>query len=196
MINNQANFGLKFSLPIHPVILRTTTHSKGANMTTLEKTRKGTAFLITHGDRYFGPNPSHTVVGIQQVQNLKIPEVKLIVIGTGKRFQEIYTAIKDQVSDVPIKYSPFCGGVEGLESNGQIILNDGTLVDDENCLGMIKVKAFDALMFIEELIELADGDVLLCAGGELMWALGLKPINQKGHLYELDPETKSGHMIQ
>lgn len=160
--------------------------------------QKGNAFLITHGDRIYGPDPGHTVPGIKKIQNLSIPiGVNMVVMGTGKRFREIYTAIKCQIPRASLKYSAFCGSADGLEENGQIVFADGTLVDDEDCLGLVRSKSFDAWKFIQECIELGHGqDVLLCAGGELMIALGLEHINKKGHLYQLKPETKKGRMIQ
>lgn len=148
--------------------------------------------LITHGDRGFGSNPKHSEMGIDQIKNLTLPEkIDLIVIGTGKRFQEIYQFIQDKLSRIPVKYSPFCGSADGLEADYRIILVDGTLLKDDEYLGMINVPAFDAWKFIADLPD----NTLLCAGGELLIALGGKTINQKGQLYELDCEKKVAKKI-
>lgn len=150
--------------------------------------------LITHGERNNGPNPGHTPLGFEQIQGLELPiGITQVGIGTGRRFQEIYDTICNQLPDGTSHfYSPFCGSANGIEPDGQIILVNGKLVDEKNYLNLIRSKSFNAWEFIN---ELANG-TLLCAGGELIIALGLKTINQKGHLYKLLPETLTGHMIQ
>ena len=152
-------------------------------------------YLITHGDRFFGPNPGHTSKGIKQIRTLQIPDdINLVVVGTGIRFQEIYEAIKPQIPGVPVKYSPFCGsadGLEGPETDYSIILVNRKLVSQNNYLGLIETPGFDAWGFVANL----PNRTLICAGGELLIALGLKAINEKGQLYELDLSIKDGWKI-
>lgn len=151
-----------------------------------------TSFLITHGERFFGPNPVHKQEGIEQIKDLQIPaDISLVVIGTGARFKEIYEVIKPHVDGVPVKYSPFCGSADGLEADYNVILVDGTLVDLKNDYTSLGAPCFDAWKFVSDLPD----RTLLCAGGELLIALGLKAINEKGQLYELDPETATGKKI-
>lgn len=151
-------------------------------------------YLVTHGERFFGVNPSHTCDGILQIEKLVLKEKPpLVVIGTGARFQEIYNTMvnKKQLSrDVPIKRSPFCGSADGLEANKDVILVDGTTVRLDNYIS-IGSDCFNAWRFISSLPD----NTLLCAGGELMISLGLKSINEKGQLFELDPEKKEGKKI-
>jgi len=152
-------------------------------------------YLITHGERDFGVNPSHTRKGISQIEELVLPEeISLVIVGTGARFQEIYTAMINVGClsiDIPTRYSPFCGSADGLEANGKVIMVDGTTVSLDDYIG-IRSDCFDAWRFISSFPD----NTLLCAGGELMTALELSDINKKGRLYELDPETKTGKKIQ
>lgn len=152
-------------------------------------------YLITHGERNYGINPEHINKGIEQLRKLQIPSdigsISLVIIGTGARFREIYETIKSQIPNIPVKYSPFCGSVDGLEANYDIILIDGTTVNQDDYLGLVETSGFNAWDFVAGLPH----NTLLCAGGELMIALGLKAINEKGQLYELDPPTKGGWKI-
>jgi len=151
-------------------------------------------YLVTHGKRIFGIDPSHTSKGIKQIENLILPrEISLVVIGTGTRFQEIYEAMIDRGhlrKDTSVKYSPFCGSADGLEANKDVILVINVTVSLDNYIS-IGSSCFDAWRFISDLPD----RTLLCAGGELMMALGLKDINEKGQLFELDPINKKGRKI-
>lgn len=150
------------------------------------------AYLITHGERNFGPDPKHKPEGIEQIKNLQIPDdISVVVIGTGARFREIYDAIKPQLDDIPVKFSPFCGSADGLEANYDVILVDGTLVDLKNDYISLGSPCFDAWTFINLLPDKA----LLCAGGELLISLGLKAINEKGQLYMIDQSIEDGWKI-
>ncbi|MBU2545501.1 hypothetical protein KKC65_03585 [Patescibacteria group bacterium] len=152
-------------------------------------------YLVTHGERLFGVNPSHTYDGILQIEKLVLrEEISLVVIGTGARFREIYNTMINRghlQQDTPVKYSPFCGSADGLEANKDVILIDGTTVSLDDYIS-IGSNCFNAWKFISSLPD----KTLLCAGGELMTALELANINKKGHLYELDPEAKTGKKIQ
>ena len=150
--------------------------------------------LITHGKRNFGVDPKHTTEGIEQIKNLQLPDnIALVVVGTGKRFQEIYETIRPKIYGATVKFSPFCGSADGLEADGNVILTNGTLVDlKKDYISLTNApEAFDPWGFIASLPE----NTLLCAGGELLIALGGKAINEKGQLYELDPETKTARKI-
>lgn len=151
--------------------------------------------LITHGKRYFGFNPTHTPEGIEQIRLLgdKLPEngISLVVVGTGLRFHEIHETLEPWLGDTEKKFSPFCGSCDGLEADGRIILFDGTTVPEEEYISLINSSCFDPWKFIEDFPE----GTLFCAGGELMVALGLKEINEKGQLFKLDPATKTGRKI-
>lgn len=161
---------------------------------------KMSIFLITHGDRFSGANPGHTEEGFRQLRHLApmIPgDISMFVIGTGKRFREIHETIIENRNDlisVGQKSSPFCGSVDGLDiTNGHkiVILFNGTAVDLKEDYISLSAPCFDAWRFI----NLLPNGALLCAGGELMIALDLKPINEKGQLYELVPLSKIGWKI-
>jgi len=152
-------------------------------------------YLITHGNRHSGPDPRHTAEGLKQIRSLQIPSnIKYVIVGTGTRFQEIYEALYPVLpGQAKIIHSIFCGSSDGIEPDGKGILDNGRKVDLETeYIGLMNPQYFDAWKFVNSF----DGDTLLCAGGELMISLGLKAINEKGHLYELDPEDHTGRMIQ
>ena len=157
-------------------------------------------YLITHGDRNFGPDPIQTQMGNGQINAMciaivRIP-VSMVVVGTGKRFQEIYGLIGSfrghlWRQSTPLKCSPLCGSADGLEPDGTVILTNGRLVEQENYIGIINNPAIDIWKFIEGLPD----NALLCAGGELMIALGFKDINEKGHLFEIDVQARTCQKI-
>ena len=151
--------------------------------------------LITHGDRYFGPDPVHTPEGIGQIRALitKILSITVstIICGTGKRFQEVMKIVIGYYENIPIKFSPLCGSADGLEKDNTVVLTNGTFVAQEDYMGIIGNPAIDIWKFIGSLPD----NALLCAGGELMIALGFKTLNQKGHLYEIDSATRSCRII-
>ena len=152
-------------------------------------------YLITHGKRNFGLDPSHTQEGLDQIAALwdKLPRgISLIVIGTGKRFYEIYCVLQAKLKGIPIKFSPFCSSADGLEADGKIITVEKRTVVPDDYIGLIGSNCFDAWKFVSDLPE----NTLLCSGGELLIALDQKEIYEKGQLYELDPETKNGRRIQ
>ena len=154
-------------------------------------------FLATHADREFGSNPGHTPKGFERLREiaLMVPDdISLFVIGTGKRFREIYetmTAERGNLSSLPQKSSPFCGSADGMEADYNIILVDGTLVNLKKDYISLSATCFDAWAFI----NLLPPRSLLCAGGELLIALGLNTIREQGQLYELDPMAKTGRKI-
>ncbi len=151
-------------------------------------------YLITHGERYFGLDPSLNEKGIEQVSELcqKVPKnISIVVIGTGKRFYQIYCILKTRLMEKPIKFSPFCGSADGLEADGKIITVENNTVVQDDYIGLIGNDCFDAWKFISSL----PNNALLCSGGELLIALGLKNIREKGQIYELDPKTQTGRKI-
>lgn len=152
-------------------------------------------YLITHGERHYGPDPVHTGQGLLQIQSLrehlKNLKINLIVVGTGRRFCQIYEQIRPSMNGIPVKRSPLCGSADGLEKNGCVVLTDGTIVPPKMYVSIIDNPFIDIWGFVN---NLPDG-TLLCSGGELMIALGFSNINQKGHLYEIDPEKRSCEML-
>lgn len=147
-------------------------------------------YVITHGERAIGPDPLHTEKGIEKIKKLPLPEnITQVVIGTGRRFVEIYNAFKDKLNGVPVKFSPFCGSAVSLGEEENIILPDGTVIKRDDYLSLYEVPAFNAWEFIRGLPD----NTLLCSGGELLISLGLK--SEKGCLFELDPVNKTGRKI-
>ena len=126
-------------------------------------------------------------------EECRLPEdIPLVVVGTGTRFQEIYKLKLFQgfLAGVSVKYSPFCGSPDGLEPNGDVIMAGGALVSLSDYIN-VQSRYFDSWSFICDLPD----NTLLCSGSDLMIALGLKSINEKGQLFKLDPKTETGEKI-
>jgi hypothetical protein len=148
-------------------------------------------YLITHGKRESGPDPVHTAEGLEQIEALPIPtDVCMIISGAGRRFLETMEIIHRKVPSALVKYSLFCGGPEGDRGADEIILTDGRVVRYADYIG-IHNGPLDMWQFIASLSD----RTLLCAGGALMLGLGLEAIYEKGHLYEVDPATRTGKLL-
>jgi hypothetical protein len=120
-----------------------------------------------------------------------------VLIGTGRRFQEMRIVVEDKLpEDVPFIPSPFCGSPDGLNPGNKAILTCGLEVDlDNQYVGLVKAtraKVFDPWAFVQMLGD----NTLILAGGELMLALntGLGT-GEKGQLYRLDPSMKTARKI-
>lgn len=153
-------------------------------------------YLITHGERMHGFDPTHTGLGLSQIGNIRLPlNICLIICGTGRRFTQILRIVKRKLPHTAVKYSPFCGSGEGIEENGTRVLSDNTIVASPDFLGITKgiIDMWQVVAFFKRFCT--DGNMLICAGGELMVALGLGEINQKGHLYRLDCSSRTGEQI-
>lgn len=113
----------------------------------------------------------------------KLVQPALVVVGTGSRFQQTYNILAEALTDIPVKYSLFCGGTEGWEAgSNRHILCGGRIVPDKNYIGLENFPdwAWQFLKFLPE-------KTLLCAGEELMIALDLSA--KPGNLYEVDTVT-------
>jgi len=155
---------------------------------------KAMVYLITHGERTSGPDPVHTPNGLDQIKTLVplIPQnIALIVAGTGKRFLEILEIVRQKLPKAEVKYSPFCGGPEGYEESDIVVLPGGRRVDYHKEYLGISNGPVDMWQFVWTLPP----NTLLCSGGALMIGLGLKSINQRAQLYELNPDINDGRKI-
>lgn len=152
-----------------------------------------TLYLVSHGERENGTDPKHTENGIQQINNLPIPNITIIVAGTGKRFQESAFIILSSPHEcsIPLFFSPFCGSADGLDPPDDIVMANGTRCQLSTEYIGLDSPWFDAWGFVNSQPD----RTLFCAGGELLIALGLKSIYKKGCLYELYPETHTGKLI-
>ena len=152
-------------------------------------------YLVTHGNRNFGCDPSLTDKGFEQIADIrvnllpKIPAPPLVVIGVGRRFEETYQGLNQSLRDIPMKWSPFSGSGDALEIDGRIALPGNISVTNDDYIGMVNNPGFDAWRFISSLPE----DTLLCSGEELMMALGFE--SDKGRLYEIDTERRTCRQV-
>jgi hypothetical protein len=149
-------------------------------------------YLITHGDTFDGVDPGHTMLGFVQINALKLPDcITLIVAGTGKRFLEVLKVVHNKMLDVPVKYSPFCGGPECSDDPDNVVLPTGLIISRREYIG-ISNKSTIMWEFVQTLSN-ESLNVLLCAGSELARALGVK--FKQGQLYTLDPTAQTGREI-
>lgn len=154
------------------------------------------ALLITHGLRLNGADPGHTPEGLEQVRrviaSLTLP-IGMVVIGTGRRFQEMFGVLYDSNKvepEVPCRLTPFCGGAEGFDPPTTIILPNGEPCQLKEYIGLSSGFGFDPWTFVNSF----PGDTLFLAGGELLMALGEQNLS-KGALYGIDHADRVCHLI-
>ena len=143
-------------------------------------------YIATHGDKEKGMNPGLTEIGKTQIANLSIPDgIKMVVVGTGKRFVDMLSVLRNRLGDIPIKFSPLCGSADSgkkTETGFDVILADGeTLVPIGDYIGLIGTPGLDLKTWVN---SLPDGTLLL-AGRELTGALGCEN-GEMGKLYCFD----------
>lgn len=150
-------------------------------------------YLVTHGERFLGHDPCHTQKGIEQIREISLKSitspVPLVLIGTGRRFQEVYQILSPQLIEVPVQPSPFLGTADGLEMKDGVrvvVTSGGMTYPLDKYIGIKGSPAFNPWQFVKGFSP----NTVLCSGGELMSALTGKP-GEKGSLYTLDPSNKS-----
>ena len=154
-------------------------------------------YIVTHGDKMSGANPGLASTGTDQIVRIreellgKIPKPPLVVIGTGRRFEQTHIMLFMMNHEIPVKRSPFCGSADSLEKDGSIMLANGEKVAMADYIGLIGTPGFHAWSWLCNLPE----GTLLCAGEELLTSLGLKNLCKKGVLIEVDTETQDGRQI-
>lgn len=157
-------------------------------------------YLFTHSYREGGPNPCHTNKGFMMFgSSIMMSIVSLIRFhykkpavysGKGKRFREMYDALKEQLWPRCLpKYSSIFGGEEAKKSKRKrsaTVLSDGTEIPSGQYLDLIEFqgKGFDAW---EILRNLPDGSIIL-TGRQFCKCLGVK--SNICSVYEADPATK------
>lgn len=136
-------------------------------------------YVVTHGDKFKGPNPGMTPEGFAQVAALRglIPRnPSLVVIGTGQRHLDVAAALyltcwaedTDQISTgrIPLRVTPVVGGPESLEDD-TILLANGTKVARDQYTG-----TKDGRKSMSQLIDSLPDDAVVCAGRPSMILLG------------------------
>lgn len=142
-------------------------------------------YIITHGEKSHGTNPGLTEAGKSQVATLPIPDnITQVIVGTGKRFCDVLSGIKERVGNVSVKFSPLCGSADSGEKNEtgfKVALADGTIVEIGDYIGLIGTPGIDLVAWLGSLTE----NTLLCAGREFLGGIGYKN-GASGHLYHYD----------
>lgn len=121
---------------------------------------QGTVYLITHGNKYKGPNPQMTLNGIMQIKGLVsyLPDdPALVICGTGYRHEQTAMALKLTVNE----FSSVVGRPESLEivdGDKVVVLANGTKVPLEqyNTTGLAKAMC----VLLNSLLT----DTVICTG--------------------------------
>lgn len=136
-------------------------------------------FVVTHGEKEDGSNPSMTKVGFEQVAALRslLPKtVALVVCGTGRRHMDVARALEL----APDRYTALVGAPDSLNSERNIVLADGTVIDFNKYTTISDNRnAMPALIS-----GLPDGAVI-CAGRPCVKGLGKKDA-KSGAVYRVD----------
>jgi len=130
-----------------------------------------TVYVVTHGDKFFGPNPGMTGRRYNEIKKLcfLIPsKPSLVVCGTGRRHIDVATALMLLID----RYTCLAGDSDSLEiidDKKVIILADGTQLDPK-CYTSLEDNAPGAKTLI---VSLPDNSVV-CGGRPLMIMLGFR----------------------
>jgi hypothetical protein len=146
---------------------------------------KKTIWLVTVGNYGTGYNPGLTADGREKILSLT-PAVALlkptrVLVGTGTRFQETFMLLEVAMRGAPLGFSPFCGGPECLQENGQVAVYDGLAVEAEDFKGLVDRPGFYAREFLVHL----PNKTLVVTGNELVTALAMRRWFRPGVLLEV-----------
>lgn len=155
-------------------------------------------YAVTHGKREIGVNPSHTNEGtFQLLSPLMVGMValithygtKLVLVGTGTRFEETYLAFRPTIDHIHAKWSPFCGTEDSLiDRDGQslVVTGAGRVILPSQYIGIPDHSAFHAWEFVKSLPDFT----LLFTGRQLLKALGVERARSCS-IYEIFPNLKT-----
>lgn len=154
------------------------------------------ALLITSGFVRRGvPNPPHTPAGLADFAKIEFPyKPTFVVMGSGLRLLQICREIaweREQLKGFEYRVSPFCGGAEVIDDEGNTWLASGAKVPTGHYHGTASVDAFDAWAFIRGYPEQA----LFIGDQEFALALGI-PNPGKACLYQIDQRARSYELLQ
>jgi len=155
-------------------------------------------YLITHGTKFGGHNQDMTPDGLKQIISIreqllpKMPWIPVIFVGIGARHKQTFHVLIPTMPHTQIRHSPFCGTADEIEDCEDAVDTNCGKVRTSEYLGLVNTPGFNPWEFASSLPQ----DALLCAGKELMTALGLSNIFSDGQLYELDANTKTGKLFK
>jgi hypothetical protein len=152
-------------------------------------------FAITHAEKKEGVNPGLTDKGMDDLIALipKLPcNIRNVIIGTGKRFHDIFRAIahSEQLCIIwSVKFSPLLGSADSgteTETGMDVYLADGTLVKIGDYIGLIGTPGVDPWKWLNSLQD----NTLLCTGREFIGALGVKDAKM-ATIYVIDVDAST-----
>lgn len=139
---------------------------------------KKTVYIVTHGNKNPGPNPSMTDDGVEQVRKLRqfLPAYPAIVVcGTGRRHIDVRHALGfENIENERTVWTPLVGGPESLENiSGQdmVMLADGA--PPIPLARYLSLSIYGVPVLLSILRDVLD-DSVICSGRPAMMALGVK----------------------
>ena len=153
-------------------------------------------YLITHGIVFGGHNQDMMPDGLKQIASIretlipKLPWIPVFFVGLGARHKQTCDVLTHLYPHPRIRLSPFCGTADEITEDGKIDTKY-KISKASDYLGLVNTVGFNPWNFVSNLPTGA----IICAGRELMYALGLRDIYVDGQLYELDAETKTGKVF-
>jgi len=168
-------------------------------------------YILLHGSRNSGHNPSHKPKGFQQISHLsdlmlgldlhsdkpdRPLKVKLIGVGRSKRCEEIYNQIRLAFPHVKKVVSPILGFEDSKDdSSGMVVIGKDANGNDEKIPSNDYIP-LDAIVseeaawkFMKRLQKKVNGDIICCAS-RLICDLLRRP-SKSGSIYEVDPQKKT-----
>lgn len=147
-------------------------------------------YAVTHAEKEKGINPGLTPKGKADIKALaaKLPgSLKNVIIGTGKRFNDVFKALGLHKMETK-KWSSLLGSADSgtkTETGMDVILADGVLVPIGNYIGIIGTPGINLWAWLKSL----PAETLLCTGREFVGAL----INnaEAGQIYIIDTDVPS-----
>jgi hypothetical protein len=150
--------------------------------------------IVTCGQFSPGYDPHMTEEGRKQIRHIRtnflpqLADLTLVISGTGSRFLQTFSCLFPTGFTGNVMYSPFCGNVDVITQDDQVILTNREIPKDEY-LGLVETPGFYAWEFVSRLPK----GTLICAGEEFMLSLAIKSL--PGQLYSLDIDNKSSQQI-
>lgn len=154
------------------------------------------AYIVTHGKRNNGADPSMTPEGIAAVAQLrsKLPaKPSAVICGTGRRQRQVAEAL----GLIPTRYSAIVGGPEALDSikhfgEDMIVLSDGVMIPNS-----MDTTETDMSASMERLVLGLPNDAVICSGRVSVIALGLTLEQSKsGAVYRVRHNGNQIHLLE
>ncbi len=157
---------------------------------------KHVIYAVTHGKKAEGPNPGLTPEGYEAIKNLAGKlllatqgAVVNIIVGTGRRFLDVFRALGLKELTSNVKYCFLLGSADSgvkTETGWDVIGADGTVFEAKFVVGLIGTPGINLWEYVR---ALPDG-AILCTGREFIGALGEKDA-ESAVIYRINTVTRA-----